>query len=136
MCCCFKKRSQKLGCCAIASIATGIILLGIGIAFNWIMHDLTIFGAKQSAALTKKNEPMWRGIPGQYDIAILRNTYVYNVTNYEDVIYKGAKPIMEEFGPYIYREYDYYEDPLTFDVSLPLPTDSKTKKNAVLSYYT
>ena len=26
------------------------------------------------------------------------------------MIYKGANPEFEEFGPYYYREYDIYED--------------------------
>lgn len=54
---------------------------------------------------------MWRGIPGHFDLFIARKNFVYNCTNHDDVIYKGARPQVEEFGPYIYRESDAFSNP-------------------------
>jgi hypothetical protein len=102
------KRSTKLKCCAICSLVTAVVLLGIGAAFYPIINGLQAYGARSGAILNKANEPNWKDIPGNNNILITRNTFVYNCTNYEDVIYKGVKPTMQEFGPYYYKEYDTY----------------------------
>lgn len=39
------------------------------------------------------------------------------------MIYKGAKPQLEEFGPYIYREYDIFTD-LKYDQDVKVPAKS------------
>lgn len=83
------KRSQKLKCCGVTSIAIGVILTAVGIAWPFIMKALVKMGAKEGATLTQKNEKMWKGIPGNFDIFIGRKTHVYNCTNHDDVIYKG-----------------------------------------------
>jgi len=44
---------------------------------------------------------------------------MYNVTNFDDVVFRNAKPELMEFGPYIYREYDDYDN-LTY-TQLPDP---------------
>jgi hypothetical protein len=49
------------------------------------LDALVLTSAKESAALTEANDKNWRGIPGFYDIVIDRFTYVYNVTNRDDV---------------------------------------------------
>lgn len=85
MCCCIKTRSLKFKTCGYASIATGVILLALGISWPFIMNPLIIMGAKQSTALMKDNQDQWRGIPGKFDISIDRFTHVYNVTNRDDV---------------------------------------------------
>ena len=45
---------------------------------------------------------------------------MYNCTNHEDVIYKGARPEFEEFGPYYYRESDTYDD-VQYSVQTNIP---------------
>lgn len=85
------------------------------------MNSLLIAGSKQEAALMPETYDQWANIPGIYDVALVRNYYLYNCTNYEDVsiidfyneiqvIYKGEQPKLEEFGPYYYREYDSLTD--------------------------
>lgn len=44
---------------------------------------------------------MWSDPP--YPIYI--NFYIFNCTNYEDVVRNGTKPVVVELGPYSYREY-------------------------------
>lgn len=75
--------------------------------------------AKKSSALTEANEQSWRGIPGYYDIGLYWKHYMYNVTNFDDVVFRNAKPEFMEFGPYIYQEYDTYDN-LTY-TQLPNP---------------
>ena len=55
--------------------------------------------------MTLNNEKTWKDIPGFFDINIHHDNYFFSVTNEDDVIYKGAKPIFEEYGPFIYREH-------------------------------
>lgn len=105
------RKSTKLKCCSITSLVIGTVLVIIGVAWNWIMNSLVIMGAKQGAAMTAANSKMWKGIPGNFDIVLARKTHVYSCINHDDVIYKGEKPIMEEWGPYYYREYDDYDEP-------------------------
>ena len=49
-------------------------------------------------------------IPGYYDFTILKDHYLYNCTNFEDVIYHNAAPILMEFGPYTSQESDTFQD--------------------------
>ena len=65
-------------------------------------------GAKDGAALKTDNMDKWAAIPGPQDLGVYKNTFVYHCTNRDDVIYKGARPIMLEKGPYSYREHDDY----------------------------
>jgi len=58
--------------------------------------------------LTLNNEKTWKDIPGFFDINIHHDNYFYSVKNEDDVIYKGEKPIFEEYGPFIYREYQEF----------------------------
>ena len=51
-CCCAKTKSSKIKTCGIASVVIGVILLGIGIGWPFIMDSLIIMGAKESTALT------------------------------------------------------------------------------------
>ena len=41
---------------------------------------------------------------------ILRYHYLYNVTNYEDVIFKNAVPEFQEVGPFTYKEVNEYNN--------------------------
>lgn len=85
MCCCIKSRSKKFKACGIASVATGVVLLGLGIGWPFIMAPLVIKGAKDATALTRDQQDMWRSVPGKFDINIERHTYVYHCTNRDDV---------------------------------------------------
>lgn len=82
------------------------------LACVWIplLTKLTIKGAKDGAALTQANEKDWKDIPGNFDIDIHNDHYFFHCINPDDVIYKGAKPEFEQYGPYIYREYDIFTD--------------------------
>ena len=39
--------------------------------------------------------------------------------NADNVTYKGDKPVFEQYGPYIYREYDSFTN-ITYEQQLPV----------------
>ena len=96
------RSSTKYKCCGISCMIIGVIVLVIGILFQIIMNALIAYGAEEGAALTAATESNWRGIPGDNNILVTRNFFLYNCTNHEDVIFLGARPEFEEFGPYYY----------------------------------
>jgi hypothetical protein len=49
------------------------------------MNGLLITGSKSEAALVEGTYDQWAVIPGKNDIVLLRNYFVYNCTNHEDV---------------------------------------------------
>ena len=81
------------------------------------------------AEISPANEDMWKGVlVGNDDLGfqILRHHYLYNCTNYNDVILKDAVPQYQEIGPYTYREYNKYED-VEYDVEVEELSDSGEK---------
>jgi len=105
---------QKLRCWGCCLVIAGVILIVTACFTPKVMDKVITSQAQKSAQLTEANEPIWDGIPGKYDIEIAWNHYLYNCTNFEDVVFKDAAPEFMEFGPYIYREYDTYDN-LTWD---------------------
>jgi len=102
--------ATKLRCTAWCTIIIGVLLMVLACAWVPILKKLTISGAKDAAALTAENEKDWKNIPGNFDIDIHNDHYLFHCTNPDDVIYKGEKPQFEQYGPFIYREYDQYTD--------------------------
>jgi len=66
-----------------------------------------------------------------FDIFISRATHLYNCTNRDDVIYKGAKPEVTEIGPFVYREYDSWTEPKAWDVPYSVPGSPEKTMNAI-----
>ena len=49
---------------------------------------------------------MWSELPD--DLEMYMRVYYFNVTNAEDIMDNNTvTPILEEIGPYVYRERDY-----------------------------
>ena len=61
---------------------------------------------------------------------ISNSHYFFSCINYDEVIYKGEKPIFEEYGPYIYQEFDTFTN-ITYNVTQPVTgiSDSDYSKN-------
>ncbi len=79
------KQSSKYQCCGITCLTIGVVVLGLGCFFTLIMNSLLETGSKSEAALVESTYDQWANIPGEFDIALLRNYFVYNCTNHEDV---------------------------------------------------
>ena len=57
---------------------------------------------------------------------------MYNCTNRDDVIYKGAIPNVTEIGPFVYQESNSWSEPKQWDVQTTVPgTNGTVKKNAI-----
>jgi hypothetical protein len=57
---------------------------------------------------------------------------VYNCTNVDDVIYRGAIPEVVEIGPFMYKEIDTWTEPKEWDVPTTVPgTNGTVQKNAI-----
>jgi len=104
------KQWRKLRHCTICFMVTGVVLLILCGFTPKAMEAILTSQAKKTAQLTPENEQYWKGIPGQFDIGIYWNQYFYNCTNAMAVTYTNAKPEFMEFGPYVYRESDSYDD--------------------------
>ena len=98
-------KSKTLKICGIALLLLGaiciIVDMGVPFIFDSQIQDI----AYQMTILTKANEDLWaKTMGGTGDLDILRTYYLYNCTNSEDVLYKGATPEYKEVGPYVYKE--------------------------------
>ena len=49
---------------------------------------------------------MWKDLP----VPITLRVYLFNITNAEEVAKKGAKPILNQVGPYVFEEYHHKYD--------------------------
>ncbi|XP_031330214.1 scavenger receptor class B member 1 isoform X1 [Photinus pyralis] len=84
----------------VAAIALLFVILGIIVAIffmTWVnlvvQHQIVLKNGSQAFG-------WWRKPPVTPRISI----YVYNVTNADDFLNNGSKPIVEELGPYVYTE--------------------------------
>ena len=105
-----QKAMKSQRCWAFSLSFVMLVMIAIAIIIAYVCEQNIASRAKKTAQLSYDNEPDWKGIPGQYDIDINWNHYLYNCTNLQDVIFKGNAPEFMEFGPYIYRESDEYAD--------------------------
>ena len=100
----------SIKCQSICGLVLGIVLLILACVWIPSLNALLTSGAKDAAQLTEANEENWKGIPGHYDINIHHNNHFFHCLNVDDVVYKGEKPLFEQYGPYIYRETDTFDD--------------------------
>jgi len=79
------KRSQKFKCCGITSIVIGVVLIGLGIGWPFIIDSVVVSQSKEQAALQEFNMDQWKDIPGKFNIQLNRFTYMYDAVNKDDV---------------------------------------------------
>lgn len=94
-----KMRSEYKRSVCIGSIGTAIFLLGLIVfasfpaLFRFILdHDLPLRNGSTSFK-------QWRDIP----FPLFVNIYIFNVTNPDDFLRNGSRPILQQLGPYSYR---------------------------------
>ena len=95
-----------------AAILTGVVILLILLTVyqELQLNSVITINGKDIGELSYDNEPHWKGIPGEYGIDIDWKHYMYNCTNFEDVVFRGVEPEFMEYGPYIYSEDDEYQN--------------------------
>ena len=95
--CCEKKAT--LACC-VASAAFGVVFVGLGLVALFLGKPFFEDYIINSMALTPGSDRFesWLRPPVQPHLY----GYAFHVTNHEAVL-RGAKPIVEERGPYVYK---------------------------------
>lgn len=84
----------------VAAISIGIVLLGIIIAiffmtwFNLILHHQLVL--RRGSQIFE----LWSKPP----VHPIYKVYIFNVTNADEFLNNGSKPIVNEVGPYVYHE--------------------------------
>ncbi|KAI1278742.1 Scavenger receptor class B member 1 [Halotydeus destructor] len=91
----------KLKPLTYAILGLSLIALGIASYFGVPMLIRKIVYWKLTIAPNSEALTLWKDIP----VPIYDNYYFFNVTNAEDVERFGAKPILREVGPFVYRLY-------------------------------
>lgn len=89
-------------------VRVGITLTTIGIfvaALNGIIID-SILQSNMALSPKSMSYPMWKDLPEP----LINSIYLFNVTNAEDVYKNGAKPKLQEVGPYVFHEYHHKFD--------------------------
>ena len=74
-------KEKKLKCWGICTLVSGILLIIFGISMPFIINAVIPSATKKSAALQPTNEDKWRGIPGKYDVTIMKYFYTFEATN-------------------------------------------------------
>lgn len=88
--------------CQRGLLAAGAVTLLVGV-LGVTMHQRlfdAILNKKLELTPSSEGYVFWHTMP----VPILIKFYFWNVTNADDVISKKAKPILEQLGPYVYRE--------------------------------
>ncbi|KAG8281618.1 Plays an olfactory role that is not restricted to pheromone sensitivity [Homalodisca vitripennis] len=96
----------------------GIGVLVGGVAIGWFAFPYVldkVVASQINLAQGKDSRKLWVQLP-QFDF----NIYLFNITNPAEVM-RGAKPDLQEVGPYCYKEIkektDFIEDPTTDTIS-------------------
>ena len=86
----------------------GCILIVLAIVLPIVIESQINEKAQEQVLMTNKNFELWGIIPGQSQVDMHRDHYLYNLTNPEDFLYNQAKPEFVEVGPYTYYEFQNY----------------------------
>ncbi|KAL7635797.1 UNVERIFIED_CONTAM: hypothetical protein RMT77_013614 [Armadillidium vulgare] len=94
--------------CLVVSICVGLIfaLLGIGLlsgGFNAIVN--AVLHSKYQVTPGSEVENIWKNTP----LPMYMRVYPFNLTNPDEFL-KGEIPVLNEIGPYVYREYHHKEN--------------------------
>mmetsp|Transcript_11291 Transcript_11291/g.15628 ORF Transcript_11291/g.15628 Transcript_11291/m.15628 type:complete len:420 (+) Transcript_11291:59-1318(+) len=102
-------------CYLICTVLVGlfaVIALVIGIAGPIYLNSTLKSGINDEILNTSKDSPAykrWQDNTEDDAAAILMKFWIWNITN-PDEVEKGANPVVQEVGPYSYREYNIYLD--------------------------
>lgn len=95
-------RNKKLGVCGIVAIVAGVVLITGAITLPILLNNVVRSEVVPSVAITKENQDQWDFIPGPENIEVIKDTYIYNWTNPDEVILDGAQPEFVEIDPIPY----------------------------------
>ena len=92
-------------------LVAGICLVILALATPFTMDRYVKSSSIKGTEICAENEELWsQMLVGQKDVEILQDFFLYNCTNYEDVVYRGATPEYQEVGPFTYKEVNEYTE--------------------------
>ena len=94
------------------SSVIGVILVTLGFACYFGLNAIIKYEIKKTLVLTEGSYAydMWKDIPFPIEYYI----YMFNLTNPYAVEFQDAVPVLEEIGPYVFREHRHKEN-ITFN---------------------
>ncbi|XP_037795050.1 scavenger receptor class B member 1-like [Penaeus monodon] len=104
-------KRRKMSICQIVLLVLGVLAAGTGFAMLVGAYDAIFDSVLQSQMQVTEGSrayDIWRLTP----VPLFLRLYFFNLTN-PDEFAKGAKPIVQQVGPYCYREYHEKQN-LTF----------------------
>lgn len=83
-------------------IGIGFCALGVFVGYSQFTKDFITQEVTKQTRLEEGSDQYsrWADLPFPFEFKI----YVFNVTNPEEIVNKGAKPIVKEIGPFVYHE--------------------------------
>eukprot|EP00347_Sterkiella_histriomuscorum_P005750 403355411 len=94
-------------------------MICLGIAWPFIKDGIIQQESKDWGKLSQSNMDIWKSIPGVHNISTYQNIYVYECINTED------------YGPFMYKEYLNYSDPIDWNEQLAVPGQPNNLKNSL-----
>lgn len=88
-----------------------VVCIVMGCISPLIISNSIIETIREKAYLTEDNRhTLWGKLPGQSETIVFQNFHFYNLENANDVLWKGAMPVLTEKNGYLYQEFDTFED--------------------------
>ena len=84
-------------------LALGIPFMFIGIQLPIAMEAAMLAEAAEYVILDEEDQNFWAEIPGRMNLLDIKDYYIFNCTNPEDVAISGVSPKFEEVGPFRYQ---------------------------------
>lgn len=81
------------------AFSLGLLLAGVLVTFLFIPLVNKIIDSQVALKPGSQSFGWWSKPPVEPTMKV----YVYNVTNADDFLNNGSKPILEELGPYVYK---------------------------------
>ena len=127
------QKSKRFRCCAFVSFTIGVILFAVSVLVPPQINKLLNKKIKEQAHLSEDTASKWAAIPGELDLFVSFNYYLYNCTNAEKVILEGARPEFNEVGPFVYRYFQEFTQRNYTKLQLPWHTQ-QMEKEAVVAF--
>ena len=106
---------------AIIWVILGAVFLVLAIMIKPLIQDMIDSQAKTATTLKGSNFDAWKNIPGNNNIMVLRDYYLYNCSNIEDMYFNQQLPHCYEQDPVQFYENATFSNPRF--MALPRPTE-------------
>ncbi len=87
-------------------LVVGLTLLALGVALPIVIEEQVNAGIDDSW-MHKDDFDSWGETPGKYDLKVVREYSIFNVTNPNEILL-GDKPRVVEVGPFPFQEYSQF----------------------------